>query len=179
MSGCSHVHGPHQAWLGRSRLACFGSRRAFVAAGCALPHGAGVCRLGSCWQPGSIKLPPGPPPTQSSTPPLSPPQIFDKALFEPHFCELYSQLCHTLQKRLPEFDDPAEEAAPADGSGEVKRRKLNFRRLLLNKCQEEFEKGDAAMHAVAAREAKAKELGGKVRRSHVRPPVGEEGARQH
>ena len=34
------------------------------------------------------------------------------------------------------------------------RRKLNFRRLLLNKCQEEFEKGDVAMAAVAAREKK-------------------------
>jgi translation initiation factor 4G len=87
-------------------------------------------------------------------------QIFDKALFEPHFCELYSQLCQTLQKRLPEFDDPAEEPAPE--GGEAKRRKLNFRRLLLNKCQEEFEKGDAAMQAVAQREAAAKERGGKV-----------------
>jgi hypothetical protein len=46
--------------------------------------------------------------------------------------------------------------------GEAKRRKLNFRRLLLNKCQEEFEKGDAAMLAVAQREAMAKERGGKV-----------------
>jgi translation initiation factor 4G len=90
-------------------------------------------------------------------------QIFDKALFEPHFCELYSQLCHNLQRRLPEFDDPSEEAGGSEG-GETKRRKLNFRRLLLNKCQEEFEKGDAAMLAVAQREAKAKERGGdKVR----------------
>jgi hypothetical protein len=36
-------------------------------------------------------------------------------------------------------------------------RKLTFRRLLLNKCQEEFEKGDAAMRAVEAREAKDRE----------------------
>jgi hypothetical protein len=97
----------------------------------------------------------------SSLRPAANPQIFDKALFEPHFCELYSQLCHTLQKRLPEFDDPAEEPAPE--GAEAKRRKLNFRRLLLNKCQEEFEKGDAAMAAVAQREAAAKERGGKVR----------------
>ena len=33
-------------------------------------------------------------------------QVFDKALFEPHFCELYSQLCHVLQRQLPEFNDP-------------------------------------------------------------------------
>ena len=43
-------------------------------------------------------------------------------------------------------DSPQEEGKP--------KRKLNFRRLLLNKCQEEFEKGDAAMNAVAEREAK-------------------------
>jgi translation initiation factor 4G len=45
------------------------------------------------------------------------------------------------------------EAAPDGG----KPRKLSFRRLLLNKCQEEFEKGDAAMNAVAEREKKDKE----------------------
>ncbi len=95
-------------------------------------------------------------------PSYPPRQIFDKALFEPHFSELYSQLCHTLQKRLPEFDDPTEQPLDEEG-GEVKRRKLNFRRLLLNKCQEEFEKGDAAMQAVAEREAKAKERGSVVR----------------
>jgi hypothetical protein len=39
------------------------------------------------------------------------------------------------------------------------RRKLTFRRLLLNKCQEEFEKGDVAMAAVAAREKKNEEGG--------------------
>lgn len=66
---------------------------------------------------------------------------------------------------MPEFEDPEEEQPPppSDGGAEVKRRKLNFRRLLLNKCQEEFEKGDAAMNAVAQREAKAKERGSKVR----------------
>jgi hypothetical protein len=47
---------------------------------------------------------------------------------------------------LSAADSPQEEGKP--------KRKLNFRRLLLNKCQEEFEKGDAAMLAVAEREAK-------------------------
>lgn len=55
-------------------------------------------------------------------------QVFDKALLEPHFCELYSQLCDDLAKQLPEFDDPE---APETGS----KRKLTFRRILLNKCQ--------------------------------------------
>jgi len=44
-------------------------------------------------------------------------QVFDKALFEPHFCELYSQLCFVLQKRLPEFEDPGGPAAGAGGGG--------------------------------------------------------------
>lgn len=48
-------------------------------------------------------------------------------------------------------DSPEEAGKP--------KRKLNFRRLLLNKCQEEFEKGDAAMNAVAEREKKEKEGG--------------------
>jgi hypothetical protein len=53
---------------------------------------------------------------------------------------------------LPAASDSPEEAGKP-------KRKLNFRRLLLNKCQEEFEKGDAAMNAVAEREKKEKEGG--------------------
>jgi hypothetical protein len=74
------------------------------------------------------------------------PQAFDKALGEPHFCELYSQLCRVIMQKLPEFDDPEGPAGP-DGQ----RKKLTFRRALVNKCQEEFEKGSAAMQAVDAR----------------------------
>jgi hypothetical protein len=111
-------------------------------------------------------------------------QVFDKALMEPHFCELYSQLCHFLQRRLPEFDaDPepqeaieaeaaaARAQAAAEGLDEAEQerraveaaakasqpKKITFRRLLLNKCQEEFEKGDAAMEAVAQREQRGEE----------------------
>lgn len=47
---------------------------------------------------------------------------------------------------------PAESDEP-----DAKKRKITFRRLLLNKCQEEFEQGDAAMAAVAKREQKERE----------------------
>jgi hypothetical protein len=50
-------------------------------------------------------------------------------------------------------------SADAPDEPDKPRRKLNFRRLLLNKCQEEFEKGDVAMAAVAAREKKKEEGG--------------------
>ncbi|EPS61642.1 hypothetical protein M569_13149, partial [Genlisea aurea] len=53
-------------------------------------------------------------------------QIFDKALMEPTFCEMYADFCHHLAADLPELvvDDHT----------------VTFKRLLLNKCQEEFEK---------------------------------------
>ncbi|UPR04446.1 translation initiation factor 4G [Chloropicon primus] len=58
-------------------------------------------------------------------------QIFDKSLTEPTFCELYAQLCQSLRDQLPEFE--------SDG------KKVTFRRVLLNKCQEEFEMGDLSI----------------------------------
>ena len=60
-------------------------------------------------------------------------QIFDKSLTEPTFCELYAQLCQSLRDQLPEFENAE------DG------KKVTFRRVLLNKCQEEFEKGDLSI----------------------------------
>ncbi|CAD7702866.1 unnamed protein product, partial [Ostreobium quekettii] len=70
-------------------------------------------------------------------------QIFDKALIETTFCALYASLCKLLSTEMPEF---TVEGDP---------RKVTFRRLLLNKCQAEFEKGDAAMRAAE----QASELG--------------------
>ncbi|KAF6138434.1 hypothetical protein GIB67_028006 [Kingdonia uniflora] len=55
-------------------------------------------------------------------------QIFDKALTEPTFCEMYANFCYHLANELPEFSEDNE--------------KINFKRLLLNKCQEEFERGE-------------------------------------
>lgn len=55
-------------------------------------------------------------------------QIFDKALMEPTFCEMYANFCVHLASALPDFTEENE--------------KITFRRLLLNKCQEEFERGE-------------------------------------
>lgn len=55
-------------------------------------------------------------------------QIFDKALMEPTFCEMYANFCSDLSLVLPDFNENDE--------------KITFKRLLLNKCQEEFERGE-------------------------------------
>ncbi|KAL6565829.1 hypothetical protein OROHE_004884 [Orobanche hederae] len=55
-------------------------------------------------------------------------QIFDKALMEPTFCEMYADFCFHLAADLPEL--------------RVDNDKITFKRLLLNKCQEEFERGE-------------------------------------
>ncbi|XP_003748619.1 eukaryotic translation initiation factor 4 gamma 3-like [Galendromus occidentalis] len=58
--------------------------------------------------------------------------VLDKALDETHFACTYAQLCNTL---LREFSVASE--------GDPKKR-VNFRQLLLQKCQAEFEKDTAA-----------------------------------
>lgn len=55
-------------------------------------------------------------------------QIFDKALMEPTFCEMYADLCYHLASELPDFVEDDQ--------------RITFKRLLLNKCQEEFERGE-------------------------------------
>ena len=75
--------------------------------------------------------------------------VFDKALRDVTFCEIYAGLCFDLNAALPEF--PAE---GVDEAGEPLQA-LTFRRLLVAKCQQEFEAGKAAIEAVEAREAKA------------------------
>ncbi|KAE9600793.1 putative initiation factor eIF-4 gamma, MA3 [Lupinus albus] len=55
-------------------------------------------------------------------------QIFEKALVEPTFCEMYANFCSHLASALPDFSEDNE--------------KITFKRLLLNKCQEEFERGE-------------------------------------
>ncbi|KAI8545536.1 hypothetical protein RHMOL_Rhmol07G0047200 [Rhododendron molle] len=53
-------------------------------------------------------------------------QIFDKALMEPTFCEMYANFCYHLAGELPDFNEDDE--------------KITFKRLLLIKFQEEFER---------------------------------------
>ena len=55
-------------------------------------------------------------------------QIFDKALMEPTFCEMYADFCSHLAAELPDFSEDNE--------------KITFKRLLLNKCQDEFQRGE-------------------------------------
>ncbi|XP_020549677.1 eukaryotic translation initiation factor 4G-like isoform X2 [Sesamum indicum] len=55
-------------------------------------------------------------------------QIFDKALMEPTFCEMYADFCFHLAADLPDLS--------------VENERITFKRLLLNKCQEEFERGE-------------------------------------
>uniref|UniRef100_A0A0A9CPG2 Eukaryotic translation initiation factor 4g, putative n=1 Tax=Arundo donax TaxID=35708 RepID=A0A0A9CPG2_ARUDO len=47
---------------------------------------------------------------------------------EPTFCEMYANFCFHLAGALPDFSEDNE--------------KITFKRLLLNKCQEEFERGE-------------------------------------
>ena len=49
--------------------------------------------------------------------------IFDKATDEAHFSSMYAELCARVQQITPNFEN-----------------NFTFRRALLNKCQEEFEK---------------------------------------
>eukprot|EP00123_Amoebidium_parasiticum_P015127 comp22798_c0_seq2/m.35745 comp22798_c0_seq2/g.35745 ORF comp22798_c0_seq2/g.35745 comp22798_c0_seq2/m.35745 type:complete len:1210 (-) comp22798_c0_seq2:692-4321(-) len=61
--------------------------------------------------------------------------VFDKALDEPGFASMYADLCKrlsTLEVKVPE--------TPGQSDAEKKKKEYNFRRLLLNKCQVEFEK---------------------------------------
>jgi translation initiation factor 4G len=78
-------------------------------------------------------------------------QVFDKALGEPTFCEIYAALCYDLNSALPAFD-PAPGAVTEEGTPAPL---ITFRRLLVNKCQAEFEAGVMAIKAVDAREKKA------------------------
>ncbi|KAK9816997.1 hypothetical protein WJX72_008042 [[Myrmecia] bisecta] len=81
-------------------------------------------------------------------------QVFDKALTEPTCGEIYAKLCFKLDKELPDFEDDSEleleDCRPCQP--------LTLRRLLVNKCQEEFEYGRAAMAAVNAHEKGEGEL---------------------
>ncbi|XP_006293720.2 eukaryotic translation initiation factor [Capsella rubella] len=54
--------------------------------------------------------------------------IFENAILQPTFCEMYALLCYDINGKLPSF--PAEEPGGKE---------LNFKRVLLNNCQEAFE----------------------------------------
>ena len=70
--------------------------------------------------------------------------IFDKALEEAHFCNMYARLCNKIKDLLPKFPEPDQPGDPGPEPGQEKqpKRELSFKRCLLNKCQEEFERAD-------------------------------------
>ncbi|KAF8097505.1 hypothetical protein N665_0286s0016 [Sinapis alba] len=57
--------------------------------------------------------------------------IFEKAVLEPTFCQMYALLCFDINGKLPSF--PSEEAGGKE---------ITFKRVLLNNCQEQFEGAD-------------------------------------
>lgn len=60
--------------------------------------------------------------------------IFEKALDEPKYSSVYAKLCHQLCEDAPNFEPPDSAIS-------------TFRRLLLNKCQDEFENRSKASNA--------------------------------
>ena len=72
-------------------------------------------------------------------------QLFDKALTEPTFAELYATMCQHLSDRF--LSENIEFLDPETNPDVAEPKKITFKRVLLNKCQEEFEKGDAAIKA--------------------------------
>ncbi|XP_067123606.1 eukaryotic translation initiation factor 4 gamma 2 isoform X2 [Centruroides vittatus] len=63
--------------------------------------------------------------------------IFDKALDEPKYSSMYAQLCHKLCEEAPNFDFPSNSSS--SHSSNNNNSSNTFRRLLLAKCQDEFE----------------------------------------
>jgi len=74
-------------------------------------------------------------------------QLFEKALQEPTFSSLYAQLCQVLSERF--LKDGVEFSDPTAPEGQ---QAITFKRVLLNKCQEEFESGDKAIASAEAGE---------------------------
>lgn len=60
--------------------------------------------------------------------------IFEKALDEPKYSSLYAQLCHRLSEDAPNFEPPSSDTT-------------TFRKLLLSKCQDEFQNRSRASEA--------------------------------
>jgi len=71
---------------------------------------------------------------------------FQKAILEPHFANLYAELCVKLSKQCASFDDP-----------ENPTKKITFKRILLNRCQDEFEKKRKEEAAKETAECKTEE----------------------
>lgn len=63
--------------------------------------------------------------------------LFEKAVDEPKFCPIYAGVCKRLSEQGPNFEPEQPDAVLPDGS--VPRKPPTFLKLLLRKCQDEFE----------------------------------------
>mmetsp|Transcript_13645 Transcript_13645/g.20537 ORF Transcript_13645/g.20537 Transcript_13645/m.20537 type:complete len:1245 (-) Transcript_13645:96-3830(-) len=70
--------------------------------------------------------------------------IFEKAIAEPVFCATYAQLCLRLWQGLGTFRKPDEKLRPNE------KKEVDFRRVVLQRCQHEFE-----MYTSSSQKAKA------------------------
>ncbi|CEM26085.1 unnamed protein product [Vitrella brassicaformis CCMP3155] len=66
--------------------------------------------------------------------------VFEKATTQHDFIEMYSQLCVRLKDDLKAIMDQGGQGDKADGNKEGTEEDKEFRRVLLNRCQESFEK---------------------------------------
>ncbi|KAG2319443.1 hypothetical protein Bca52824_012656 [Brassica carinata] len=73
--------------------------------------------------------------------------IFEKAVLEPTFCQMYALLCFDINGKLPSF--PSEEAGGKE---------ITFKRVLLNNCQEQFEGADKLKEEVRLMTDPAQEM---------------------
>ncbi|VVB17582.1 unnamed protein product [Arabis nemorensis] len=73
--------------------------------------------------------------------------IYEKAVLEPTFCQMYALLCCDIDGKLPSF--PSEEAGGKE---------ITFKRLLLNYCQEAFEGADKLKEEVKLMTAPEQEM---------------------
>ncbi|KAL0726616.1 hypothetical protein Bca4012_022709 [Brassica carinata] len=73
--------------------------------------------------------------------------IFEKAVLEPTFCQMYALLCFDINGKLPSF--PSEEAGGKE---------ITFKRVLLNNCQEQFEGADKLKEEVKLMTDPAQEM---------------------
>ena len=69
--------------------------------------------------------------------------VFEKALDEPNFSAMYAQVCERLSEHAPDFEPP-------DVHQPGSKAPSTFIRLLLQKCQEEFENRSRAEELAAA-----------------------------
>lgn len=61
--------------------------------------------------------------------------MFQKAIAEPNFSEFYAKMCYEMMKR-----EVVDETKPTNPDG--KHPSVNFKNLMINKCQQEFEKSE-------------------------------------